>query len=218
MRKKTIYTIVGIVGLYVAAQLIADVAATKFIQIGNVVMPGGTLIFALSFTLRDVVHKRLGKEWARAAIISAAGLNILLAAYIMLVARLPWPGFYNYGEEWGAIFLIVPAVTIGSIVAEVVSGMINTEVYHRWWKRFPALPQWTRVLSSNFVSLPIDSLVFSLLAFVLLPPVFGGDAMPFASALARVVGGQTLYKLAIAFVSMPLIYTVSERPLEVEDI
>jgi len=211
MKTKTIWTIVIIVGLYVAAQLIADVAATKFIQIGAVVMPGGTLIFALSFTLRDMVHKRLGKEWARAAIVIAAGLNVLLVAYIYLVASLPAPGFYARAEAWSAIFYIIPSITIGSIIAEVSSGWMNTEIYHAWWKKFPKLPQWTRVLSSNAISLPVDSLIFSLLAFVVLPPLFGAESMEFGAAIARVAGGQTLYKLLVAVLSMPLIYTVKEK-------
>lgn len=214
MTKKTIWTIVIIVGAYVACQLIADVAATKFIEIGGVVMPGGTLIFALTFTLRDVVHKRLGREWARAAIVAAAGLNLLLAGYMYLVASIPSPVFYQFGESWDAIFAIVPAITIASIVAEVVSTSIDTEVYHFWKTKFPTFPQWTRVLTSNIVSLPIDTLVFSVLGFVLLPLVFGGEPMPLAAALARVISGQAIYKLAVTFVSMPLIYSVPDREVE----
>lgn len=216
MTKKTIWTIVFIVGAYVACQLIADVAATKFIEIRGIVMPGGTLIFALSFTMRDVVHKRLGKEWARAAIVSAAGLNLLLAAYIYLVSSIPSPVFFQYGEAWNGIFAIVPAITIASIVAELVSTLVDTEVYQFWKTKFPAFPQWSRVLASNVVSLPIDTLVFSVLGFVLLPMVLGGDPMPFAAALARVVSGQAIYKLAVTFISMPLIYGVSDNPLETE--
>lgn len=214
MSKQMIRTVVLLVGTYVMAQAIADIGATKLIEIGGVVMPGGTFIFALTFTLRDMIHKRLGREWARAAIGAAAALNVLLAVYLFFISRLPSPDFFALGDSWNAIFAIVPAITIGSIVAELASELTDTEVYHFWKTRFPRAPQWSRVLASNFVSLPVDTVIFTLLAFVLLPPLFGAEGMPFWQAVARVVSGQILFKAAVTVISLPLIYTVEDRPLE----
>lgn len=213
MTKTVIRAIVLLVGTYVMAQAIADIGATKLVQIGGVVMPGGTFIFALTFTLRDMIHKRLGKEWAKTAIYTAAGLNVLLALYMLLLSRLPSPDFFTLGDSWNAIFAIVPAITIGSIVAELVSELTDTEVYHFWKTRFPRAPQWSRVIASNFVSLPIDSIVFTGLAFVLLPPLFGAEAMPLGGVITRVASGQILYKAAVTLISLPLIYTVKDKPL-----
>ncbi len=213
MSKQTIRAVVLLVGTYIMCQAIADIGATKLVEIGGVVMPGGTFIFALTFTLRDMIHKRLGREWARMAIFTAAALNVLLAVYMLILSRLPSPDFFALGDSWNAIFAIVPAITIGSIVAELASELTDTEVYHFWKTRFPAAPQWSRVLVSNAVSLPIDSIVFTLLAFVLLPPVFGAEAMPFGAAITRIASGQILYKAAVTVVSLPLIYTVKDKML-----
>lgn len=213
MSKTTMRAIVLLVGTYVMAQAIADVGATKLVEIGGVVMPGGTFIFALTFTLRDMIHKRLGKEWARTAIFVAAVLNILLAVYLLIISRLPSPDFFTLGEAWRAIFAIVPAITLGSIAAELVSELTDTEVYHFWKTRFPRAPQWSRVLASNAVSLPVDSIVFTALAFVLLPPLFGAESMPLGQAITRIASGQILYKAAVTLVSLPLIYAVEDRPL-----
>lgn len=213
MSKQTIRAIVLLVGTYVMAQAIADIGATKLVEIGGVVMPGGTFIFALTFTLRDMIHKRLGREWARMTIFAAAGLNVLLAAYLLAISRLPSPDFFALGDAWRAIFAIVPAITIGSIVAELASELTDTEVYHFWKTRFPRAPQWSRVVASNFVSLPVDSIIFTALAFVLLPPLFGAESMPLGQAITRIASGQILYKAAVTLVSLPLIYTVEDRPL-----
>jgi len=214
MSKTVIRAIVILIGTYIMAQAIADIGATKLVEIGGVVMPGGTFIFALTFTLRDMIHKRLGREWARMAIFTAAALNVLLAVYMLILSRLPSPDFFALGDSWNAIFAIVPAVTIGSIVAELASELTDTEAYHFWKTRFPAAPQWSRVLVSNAVSLPIDSIVFTLLAFVLLPPVFGAEAMPFGAAVTRIASGQILYKAAVTVLSLPLIYTVEDKPIQ----
>jgi len=212
MSKKHIWTIVLLVGTYIACQMIADVGATKLVSFGPYLIPGGSLIFALTFTIRDIIHKRLGREWARAAIVSAALLNILMAVFLAWVASLPYPPFFELGEAWGMIFAIIPAITIASIVAEVVSESTDTEIYHLVKTRLPAWPQWTRVLFSNAVALPLDSLIFASLAFILLPPLFGGEALPLA-ALWPIVAGQVIFKVIVTVVSLPLIYTVPDREI-----
>ena len=208
MNKKTVFAIVMLISAYVVCQAIADVGATKMTEVYGVIIPGGTLIFALTFTLRDLIHKRLGKEWARAAIIAAGLMNIVQAGFLAWVAKLPYPPFYA-GEAWANVFAIVPAITVASIAAEVISELIDTETYHAWRTKFPKAPQWSTVLVSNAVSLPIDSVIFGVLAFTLLPPLFGADALPFAIAMSLAFG-QMAFKAAVTVASMPLIYLVKD--------
>jgi len=214
MSRKNIWTVILLVGGYVICQAIADIGATKMVQLGGLVIPAGTFIFTITFTLRDMLHKRLGKEWARAAIICAGLFNIVMAGYLALVARLPAPAFYGLSEAWSSIFALVPAIVIASITAEVVSELLDTEVYHVWKSKLPKAPQWSRVLVSNGISLPIDSLIFGVLAFVLLPPLFGGDAIPLA-AVWGIVAGQIVWKGAVTLVSLPGIYLVKDEPLDI---
>lgn len=210
MNKKTIWSIVALVGFYIMAQLIADIGATKFVVVGPYVLPAGTFIFALTFTLRDLVHKRLGKEWAKVAIWVAAGCNLVLAGYLYLMTFLPAPGFFGLAESWNAIFAIVPSITIASIVAELVSELVDTEIYSLWKAKMPKAPQWSRVLVSNIISLPLDSFIFATLAFVVLPKFFGGHEETFMLALSLTVG-QTIWKAIVTVVSMPGIYLVKDK-------
>jgi len=53
-----------IVSLYIAAQIISDVASLKIALIAGFSIDAGTFIYPLTFTIRDLVHKRLGKEAA----------------------------------------------------------------------------------------------------------------------------------------------------------
>ncbi len=212
MDKRLIWTIVLLTGGYIFAQLVADVAATRLIQVGPFAVPAGTMIFAVTFTLRDMIHKRLGKAWAQAVIWLAAAFNLAMAFYLWAMASLPAPDFYPFTEAWSAIFSFVPAIVLASIAAELAAELIDTEVYHRWRARYGQRPQWTRVLASNAVSLPVDSILFASLAFVLLPPLFGSQGLPLA-ALPPIIAGQILLKGLVTLVSLPLIYTVKEQPL-----
>lgn len=215
LRKGTIWTIVLLVGAYLVAQAVADVAATKFVTMWRISLPAGSILFALTFTIRDLIHKRLGKEWARAAIVIAALFNILQALYLSWMAAMDAPPFYAYTEAWSAIFAIVPSITVASIIAEVCSELVDTEIYHFWYEHVvdkSKWPQWTAVLASNLVSLPLDSLIFGVLAFTVLPTVFGGETLPVLNSLA-LVAGQIVWKALVTLVSMPAIYAVPKRKL-----
>jgi uncharacterized integral membrane protein (TIGR00697 family) len=210
VNKKTIWAIVLLVGGYIICQAVADIGATKMVEIGGIIIPAGTFIFAATFTIRDLIHKRLGKEWARAAIVCAGIFNVAQSAYLATMALLPAPVFFGLGDAWNSVFAIVPAITIGSIVAEVASELVDTEVYHLWQRL--NLPQWTSVLASNAISLPLDSAIFGVLAFSVLPPLFGAESMPVSTALV-IASGQILWKGAITVVSLPTIYAVKKRQM-----
>lgn len=208
-KKTTIYAVVLLVGVYVALQLIADVAAAKIIDIGGITMPAGTLVFALTFTWRDMLHKRLGKRWAQAAIWTAAIANIGMALYFWLAIRLPGAEFFP-GQTWDAfsqVLAVVPRITVASIIAELVSELLDTEVYHALIDRIPERHQWARVLASNAVSLPVDSFVFGTIAFA--------GTMPFAGVVSLALG-QIVFKGLVTLVSLPLIYAVPHREQELE--
>lgn len=186
-----------LIGLFVGLQMIADIGATKFTTIAGVTMPAGTFAFALVFTVRDMIHKQLGKEYARAVVITAAILNVLMAAYFYMAIQLPAAGWWGNQTEFETILGILPRITAASIIAELISGMIDTEVYHWAAKRIPEKHQWARVLLSNGAALPIDSVVFGLVAFYGSEPLLG---------ILAVINGQFLFKMAVTAASIPLIY------------
>ena len=54
-----------VISLYIAAQLLSDIASLKITSIAGFSLDAGTFIYPLTFTIRDLVHKRLGKMAAR---------------------------------------------------------------------------------------------------------------------------------------------------------
>ena len=90
---------------YIAAQMLADVASLKIGLVAGWAVDLGTFIYPLTFTLRDLCHKLMGKRAAQTIILSAAGINIFMAAYLMLppgcraICRGPAAG--RQGSTWG---------------------------------------------------------------------------------------------------------------------
>ena len=80
---------IAAVGAYVGAQVIADVASLKIGVVADRAVDMGTFIYPITFTLRDVVHKALGKRAARTVIVTAAAVNLFMAFYLQWAARAP---------------------------------------------------------------------------------------------------------------------------------
>lgn len=78
---------VAAAGAYVGAQVIADVTSLKIGSVAGRAVDMGTFIYLITFTLRDVVHKALGKRAARTLVLTAAVVNVAMALYLQWAAR-----------------------------------------------------------------------------------------------------------------------------------
>lgn len=189
-------------GVYIFLQLVADIAAAKVIKIGSIVMDAG-IIYSITFTWRDLIHKQLGKKAAQTVIILAGIINVLMLAYFVFVIKLPAePSWEAIGGQsaFEFVFGIVPRIVIASIIAEIISELIDTEIYQLVSKK----SGWKRVLFSNSISIPIDSVIFSLVGFL--------GVLPF-SVVGIMIISNIFTKIIITLASFWMIYLVPEKPL-----
>lgn len=91
------------VAAYIAAQMLADIASLKIGVIAGLSVDMGTFIYPLTFTLRDVVHKVLGRANTRLLILTAGGINLIMAAYLRWSASVPGDPSWGLTEEFSAI-------------------------------------------------------------------------------------------------------------------
>jgi hypothetical protein len=118
---RAVRVLVVVSGAYIAAQILSDIGSLRIITLGGYAVDAGTLIYPFTFTLRDLVHKVGGKGTARALIVLAAVINLLMAGYFALVSVLPADQVTGPQLEFGSVLSPVWGIVIASIVAEVVS-------------------------------------------------------------------------------------------------
>ena len=201
---------VVVVAAYIAAQMVADIASLKIGVIAGLAVDMGTFVYPVTFTLRDLVHKTLGKRNAQLLIVTAAVINLAMVLYLMWAAATPSDPASFGGVEFSAIFAPLWRIVCASIIAELVSELVDTEIYHLFVSRVTTRFQWLRVLASNSVSVPIDNLLFVLIAFSPLP--FLGAQLVDSWAVAwEIFLFNLLVKYGVTLVSMPLIYLTSDR-------
>jgi uncharacterized integral membrane protein (TIGR00697 family) len=189
------------VAAYVAAQILADIGSLKIAWIAGFSVDGGTFIYPLTFTLRDLVHKQLGRKAARTLIIAAAVINLIMAGYFALLSKLQPDPTWTLQQAFADVLSPVWRIVFASIAAEIVSELLDTEIYHLWVTRVTRHYQWARVLLSNGVSIPVDSLVFCWGAFGGLLPV---------TVVWSIFVSNVVIKGLTTLVSLPAIYLVKE--------
>ena len=161
--------------------------------------------------LRDVVHKALGRRAARTLIVTAAVVNLFMAIYLQWVARAPSHESYPLGDEFQAVLGPLWRIVVASIIAEVISELLDTEVYHWFVRRVTTRYQWARVAVSNAVSIPVDNAIFAIAAFGSLPLLTDHAlTLPWSAVWDIFVVNLTVKGLVSA-ASLPLIYVSPDR-------
>jgi uncharacterized integral membrane protein (TIGR00697 family) len=183
------------IALYVACELIANVTAMKPVLVGPIVVPAGVFVYALTFTLLDLINERLGRAGARRVIAAAFCANLLLAAYAQLTVWAPAPGFFGDQAAVERVLGATPRVVVASLTAYLVSALVDAEIF-AWWRARVGGVRWLRVLVSNTVSTGVDSALFVTLAFWGILPI------------GALIAGQYVVKMGVTLVSLPLIYLI----------
>ena len=163
------------------------------------ICPTGTELFGSSLIPR---MNRVFKA-ARALVVTAAVLNLVMAGLFWLTANLPADLTVGPQESFGRVLSPIWRIVFASIIAEVVSELVDTEGYRFWVERVTRKYQWARVLVSNSVSIPLDSLIFVWIAF--------GGTMP-GVVVWSIFASNVIVKGLTTLVSLPGIYLVKEKP------
>ena len=198
-------------GFYLFFSLAGNIAATKVTYFGGLVMDAG-FIYSLTFTWRDLIHKQLGEKAAVTTIWLSAAVNLLAALYFQLVVLLPaQTDWANGGGQtaWEFLFSLQMRIVLASILTALIAELIDTKVYQLWTRGGrEKWPQWTRVFASNSVSIPVDSLLFPIIAFA---GVVG------AEGLQQMVWTNIIVKALVTALVFWTIYLVPEKPIYKED-
>lgn len=197
--------VIAVLASYVAAQLLSNVASLKIATVGRWAVDMGSFLYPLTFTLRDMLHRQLGKRAAQGTIVVSACISVASSVYLMWATSLPsdagWAQSGPAGLDLGLAFdtLLGPVwrIVAASVLAMVLSELLDTEVYHQFAERFGLRHLWGRVVFSNAISIPVDTALFCLIAFA--------GTMPWAVVL-DIFWVNIALKFVISGLSVPLIY------------
>ena len=192
---------------------IAPANFTLFGQTGlNFTLTCGVLLWPLEFVMTDIVNEYYGPKAVRR--ISFTAVALILYAFLMfyLAIHLPPAGFWvtsnaaagvpNMQDAFNSVFGQGMRIIAGSLVAFLVSQIVDVTVFHRIKRSTGEKYVWLRATGSTLVSQLVDSYIVLFIAF--------SGKFTWQQILA--IGMMNyIYKFVMAIVLTPLIYLVEAR-------
>lgn len=187
---------------YIACQMISNISSVKIANVLSLAVDGGTFLYPLAFTIRDMAHKTIGKKNTQKLIIVSAIINIFTPIYFYIISQIPADKSWEFDEAFKMTLSPVIRISIASIIASTLSEFVDTEIYHFFVSKITKKYQWLRVLISNAFSIPVDNFLFVAIAFFNVLPI---------NALIGIFIFNFFVKYAVTIISVPMIYLVKEK-------
>ena len=174
----------------------------------------GVLLWPLEFIITDIVNEYYGPKAVRR--ISFIAVSLIAYAFIMFYMAIKIPpadfwvgskvdgGVPNMQLAFGGIFGQGMWIILGSLVAFLVSQIVDVTVFHRIKKITGEKWVWLRATGSTVVSQLVDSFVVLFIAFKI------GNGWSWQLVLAICLVNYT-YKFIMAIILTPLIYVLENR-------
>ena len=174
----------------------------------------GVLLWPLEFVITDIVNEYYGpKAVRRISLIAVALISYAFVMFYLAMSAAP-AGFWVESKmqngvpsmqlAFEAIFGQGMWIIIGSLIAFMVSQLIDVTVFHQIKKRTGEKMIWLRSTGSTVVSQLVDSFVVLFIAFKI------GNGWAWSTVLAVGVVNY-MYKFTMAIVLTPLIHLIRNR-------
>jgi conserved hypothetical integral membrane protein len=174
----------------------------------------GVLLWPIEFIMTDIVNEYYGPKAVRR--ISYTAVALISYAFLMFYMAIKIPpadfwitsgvsgGIPNMPDAFNAIFGQGMWIIVGSLVAFLVSQIVDVTVFHKIKKITGEKKVWLRATGSTIVSQLVDSFIVLFIAFKL------GKGWSWQLVLAICVLNY-IYKFSMAVLLTPVIYFVEHR-------
>lgn len=185
------YPIAMVSGLVVMANIFAN----KIVEVGGFYLPGGVIVFSMVFLITDLISERWGKVEAKKAVWAGffSGL-VLIVSTFLVIQWPPAPFAADLSLKFSEVMGLTPRITVAGFAAYLLSQHHDIWAFHFWKQKTGGKYLWLRNNASTIISQFFDTVVFTLIAFYGVMPVW------------EIIWGTWIVKIIIAFVDTPLLY------------
>jgi uncharacterized integral membrane protein (TIGR00697 family) len=198
-KKEHVFIILA--GIFITNAVTAELIGGKLIQIGPFVMSIGILPWPIVFLTTDLINEYFGEKGVKKLSLITAGL--IAYAFILLFLSISIPAAKGISpvndDQFFAVFGQSMWIIVGSIIAFLVSQLIDVTVFWFFKKRTGEKKIWLRTTGSTIISQLFDSFIVLGIAFWL------PGKINFNTFITSALTGYT-FKLGIAILLTPLIY------------
>ena len=198
-RKDFVFVILA--GIFITNAVTDELIGGKLIQIGPFVMSIGILPWPVVFLTTDLINEYFGEKGVRK--LSFITACLIAYSFLILLLAMSIPAAKGISpvndDQFQAVFGQSMWIIVGSIIAFLVSQLIDVTVFWFFKNRTGDTKIWLRTTGSTLVSQLFDSFIVLGIAFWL------PGKINFETFLSSALTGYT-FKLSIAILLTPVIY------------
>ncbi|TDE31881.1 MULTISPECIES: queuosine precursor transporter [Flavobacterium] len=198
-KKELVFVILA--GIFITNAVTAELIGGKLIQIGPFVMSIGILPWPIVFLTTDLINEYFGEKGVKKLSLITAGL--IAYAFILLFLAISIPAAKGISpvndDQFFAVFGQSMWIIVGSIIAFLISQLIDVTIFWYFKNRTGNKKIWLRTTGSTIISQLFDSFIVLGIAFWL------PGKINFDTFITSALTGYT-FKLGIAILLTPLIY------------
>lgn len=200
-KTKKEFVFVILAGIFITNAVVAELIGGKLIQIGPFVMSIGILPWPIVFLTTDLINEYFGEKGVRKLSFITAAL--IAYAFIILLLAINVPAANGISpvndNQFYAVFGQSMWIIIGSLIAFVVSQLIDVSVFWYFKNKTGNQKIWLRTTGSTVISQLFDSFIVLGIAFWL------PGKIDFKTFISSALTGY-VFKLSIAILLTPMIY------------
>ena len=198
-KKEIVFVILA--GIFITNAVVAELIGGKLIQIGPFVMSIGILPWPIVFLTTDLINEYFGEKGVKK--LSFITACLIAYAFIILFMALTIPAAKGISpvndEQFQVVFVQSMWIIVGSIIAFMVSQLIDVSVFWFFKNRTGDKKIWLRTTGSTIISQLFDSFIVLGIAFWL------PGKIDFDTFISSALTGY-IFKLSVAVLLTPLIY------------
>jgi uncharacterized integral membrane protein (TIGR00697 family) len=198
-RKDVVFLVLA--GFFITNAIVAELIGGKLVQFfGLFTQSIGIILWPVIFLLTDLINEYYGKDGVKKLTYITVGLISFTFILLSIALNIPATSFSPVSDDnFKTVFGQSQWIIVGSIVAFLLSQLIDVYVFWAFKKVTGNKHIWLRATGSTMVSQLVDTFVVQFIAFVL------PGKWPFDEYLTNASWGYA-FKLLVALALIPMIY------------
>lgn len=185
---------VWLMGFIAASAVAMNIFVLKGMVLFGLAVTGGNVLYASTFLATDLLSEHYGKKQALKAVWIGFGASVffLIMSQIMLQYT---PAEYDFAQgSFETLFTLTPRIVAGSMIAYLVAQNLDVFLFNKIKSMTGGKMLWLRNNGSTWVSQLVDSVVFTVIAFAGVYPLF------------ELIVFTYIIKIIVAALDTPFIY------------
>jgi uncharacterized integral membrane protein (TIGR00697 family) len=196
----------GLFGYVVLAIITCNIEVVKLVDMFGLQVTLGNILYGSIFLTSDILAEVYGKREAKKAVWLGFCAMILFTLFTQISLHFIPDSFDQSQPHLAAILSALPRITIGSLLAYIVSQNFDVWLFLRIKHRMQGRALWLRNNVSVLASQLVDTLLFTLVALAPLPLLGQVPGFENWSVVGQVALTTYIFKLVISVSDTPFVY------------